>query len=33
MYELDKPDETLVSDSKYPQGYNPVIGTEPAANK
>jgi glycerol-3-phosphate dehydrogenase len=29
----DKPDELLESDSKYPQGHNPVVGTESPANK
>jgi len=29
----DKPDETLESDSKYPQGHNPVMGAESKANK
>ncbi|PVI07949.1 DAO-domain-containing protein [Periconia macrospinosa] len=29
----DKPDETLESDSKYPPGHNPVIGSDSKANK
>jgi len=29
----DKPDELLESDSKYPPGHNPVIGSESKANK
>jgi hypothetical protein len=30
---IDKPDELLESDSKYPSGHNPVIGNESGANK
>jgi glycerol-3-phosphate dehydrogenase len=30
---LDKPDETLESDAKYPPGHNPVMGSESRANK
>ncbi|OCK81136.1 glycerol-3-phosphate dehydrogenase mitochondrial precursor [Lepidopterella palustris CBS 459.81] len=29
----DKPDETFESDSKYPQGHNPVVGAESHTNK
>jgi glycerol-3-phosphate dehydrogenase len=32
-YISDKPDELLESDSKYPQGHNPVVGSESPANK
>jgi glycerol-3-phosphate dehydrogenase len=31
--DLDKPDELLESDSKYPKGHNPMIGDESRANK
>jgi glycerol-3-phosphate dehydrogenase len=31
--DLDKPDEMLESDSKYPKGHNPVVGTDSEANK
>jgi glycerol-3-phosphate dehydrogenase len=31
--DLDKPDELLESDSKYPKGHNPVVGRESEANK
>ncbi|KAF2117713.1 mitochondrial glycerol-3-phosphate dehydrogenase-like protein [Lophiotrema nucula] len=29
----DKPDEVLETDSKYPKGHNPMVGTESPANK
>jgi glycerol-3-phosphate dehydrogenase len=31
--DLDKPDELLSSDSKYPKGHNPVVGRESPVNK
>jgi glycerol-3-phosphate dehydrogenase len=31
--DLDKPDEMLESDSKYPKGHNPVVGKDSEANK
>lgn len=31
--DIDKPDETLETDAKYPPGHNPVMGNESGANK
>jgi glycerol-3-phosphate dehydrogenase len=30
---LDKPEELLESDSKFPRGHNPVVGKDSPANK